>query len=200
MICVILLAAGQSRRMGSNKLLLPLDGKPVITLIVDELLRSPADQVMVVVNSESSPIRQALAGRLVHWTVNSDPSREMLVSIRCGLRALPPQAEAALVVLGDQPGLKAEIVARLIQTFRNFGHGLIVPAWQGKRGHPCLIARPYWDEILNSHAGQGMRGLLQAHAQEVCVLPVDTPNVLEDMDYPEDYQRLSARYQSGELK
>jgi len=180
--------------MGTHKLLLPLGGKPMINLIVDELLSSSVDQVLVVVGPDSAAVRRALGGLPVHFVTNDESDGEMLLSVRCGLRALPPEAQAALVVLGDQPGIKAEVVSRLIQTFRDAGHGIIVPAWKGKRGHPFLIAKPYWDEILHSHSGQGLRGLLQVHADCVCELPVDSPGILEDMDLPADYHRISVHY------
>ena len=119
MICSIVLAAGRSRRMGSQKLLLGLGGRPVIARIVDEVLRGPVDSVFVVVGPDGGRIAEALADRQIEFVTNTDPESEMLSSIRCGLRALPDDCTAVLVVLGDQPGIRAEAIAALVAGMQN---------------------------------------------------------------------------------
>ena len=209
MISAIVLAAGRSRRMGAQKLLLPLGGRPVIARIVDELLGGPVDEVIVdevivdevivdevivVIGQDGQRIRQVLAGRRVHLVVNPDAEADMLSSVRCGLRAMPPQCDAALVVLGDQPGISREVVAELVQALRTGSRGIVVPTFQGRRGHPLLFSADYRDEILNHYDQVGLRGLLQAHADDVAEVKVSTPEVIEDMDSAEDYQRMKTRF------
>ena len=99
MICAIVLAAGQSRRMGAQKLLLPYGGKTVIQHIVDQLLDSRLDEVFVVAGNDKEKISQQLAERPVHIMTNPDPQAEMLSSVRCGLQALPQPCQAVLVAL-----------------------------------------------------------------------------------------------------
>jgi len=180
--------------MGTQKLLLPVAGKALLARVVDTLMRCPVDQVVVVVRPDRAGIAAALAGRSVTWVVNPDPASDMLGSVRCGLRAVPESCEALLVALGDQPGIRADVIAEMVRLFRETQCPLVVPAFRGRRGHPVLIALRYRDEILTGHGAAGLRGLLQAHAAEISEVSVDSADVLEDMDTPEDYQRVKARF------
>ena len=197
MICSIVLAAGRSRRMGAQKLLLPLGDRPVIARIVDEVLCSPVDRVFVIVGPDGGQIAEALAGRRVEFITNTDPEAEMLSSVRCGLRAMPEDCTAVLVVLGDQPGVTADVVAALVQAYKTSGRGIAMPTHNGRRGHPLLFAMRYRDEILNHYKDVGLRGLLHAHPEDVCEIEFPTPNVIDDMDLPEDYEREIKQYKNG---
>jgi molybdenum cofactor cytidylyltransferase len=197
MICAMVLAAGRSRRMGTQKLLLPLEGRPVIVRVVDELLRSPADRVFVVVGEEGKPILEALAGRPVQFVTNLLPEGDMLSSVRCGLTAMPGDCAAALVALGDQPGISADVVAGLVRSFRSGDRGIVVPTHKGRRGHPLLFAMRYREKILTGYEDRGLRGLLDAHPQDVLEVEVSAPGILEDLDVPEDYRRAIGRLSNG---
>lgn len=197
MICAMVLAAGRSSRMGTQKLLLPYRGQPMIARVVDELLESPVDQVFVVTGKEGKPILEALAGRRVHCVTNPHAEDEMLHSVRCGLIAMPQQSAAAMVVLGDQPSITANLVAELVRSFHATSRSVVVPTYKGKRGHPLLFAMHYRDEILTGHEGRGLRGLLETHPQDVFELEVATSGILEDIDLPEDYRRAIGRLSSG---
>jgi len=194
MIGALVLAAGRSRRMGTQKLLLPLQGRPVIAHVVDELLRSRMDRVLVVVGEDEGPIREAIADRPVQFVTNSRAEGEMLSSVRCGLAVLPAQCAAVLVALGDQPGIAAPVVAKLVDAFGADGGGIVVPTYQGKRGHPLLIAMRYRNEILTRYDNVGLRGLLDAHPEDVLGVEVASPDVLEDIDVPADYLRTVDRW------
>ena len=191
MICALVLAAGRSQRMGTQKLLLPVGGQPMIARIVDQLLASPIDRVFAVIGPDGDRIAAALAGRPVTFVVNADEQGEMLSSVRCGLAALPQECTAALVVLGDQPGLTANVVAQLLRAFQTADRGIVVPTADGRRGHPLLVALRYRDEILTSYDAVGLRGLLQAHPEDVYEVEVGTPRILEDLDTPQDFERLA---------
>ncbi len=197
MISAMVLAAGRSRRMGTQKLLLPYRGQPLIAQVVDELLRSPVDRVFVVIGKEGKPILEALAGRRVHSVTNETAEEEMLHSVRCGLIAMPEESAAAMVALGDQPSVTADVVAELVRSFHTTSRGIVVPTYKGKRGHPLLFAMHYRDEILTRHEGRGLRGLLEAHPQDVFELEVATAGILEDIDLPEDYRLAIGRLSSG---
>ncbi len=194
MIIAVVPAAGQSRRMGVQKQLLPFAGTTIIGHIVDELQRSRIDEVCVVVGHQADRLREALEGRSVRIVANSDYERtDMLASLRCGLAAMPADCRAVLVALGDQPSITAELVNAMLDCFASSSRGIVVPVHAGRRGHPLLLAGRYRNDILTGCDQTGLRGLLTAHADDVFDLPVSTSAVLADMDNPEDYQRELAR-------
>jgi molybdenum cofactor cytidylyltransferase len=189
MIYAIVLAAGGSRRMGPQKLLLPFGGKKVITHIVDELLASRIDQVIVVVGSDGALIEGELSQRSVGIVANPDYRRGMLSSVRFGIENLPSECSAVMAVLGDQPAISHELVDEMILKFGKTGRGILVPCYRGKHGHPLLFMVKYRDEIMTSFDETGLRGLLLAHPEDVFEMEVLNPSVLSDIDSPEDYRR-----------
>jgi molybdenum cofactor cytidylyltransferase len=189
MICAIVLAAGQSRRMGTQKLLLPYAGQTVIGQIADNVLAAPIERAFVVTGHDGEAIQLALAGKPLTFIANPDSAGDMLSSIRCAVRALPPECKAAMVVLGDQPTIRAELIADLIRSFQSAAAKIVVPSFQGRRGHPLLISAGYFCEVLTQHDGVGLRGLLDAHPHDIATLEVDDANVLTDIDSPDDYRR-----------
>lgn len=192
MICAVVTAAGRSRRMGTQKLLLPFGDTTVIGHVVDELLRSVMDQVYVVVGHQPERITAELSGRAVSIVANPDYDSGMLSSVRCGLGALKPECEAILVALGDQPAVTAELVDAMAESFATVKQRILVPVYRGRRGHPLLFSTDYRREILTGYDDLGLRGLLRTHADDVFELPVPTAAVLSDIDYPEDYRRERA--------
>ena len=220
MICAVIPAAGESRRMGVPKQLLPFGTTTVIGHVVAELLQSALDEVYVVVNPqvaqwwEDRRLAAASSRRLLpgedtgakrpaptgitkpYLLTNDDPQADMLSSVRCGLRALPPQCAAVVVVPGDQLAVTVPLVDCLVQSFRTAGKGILVPVYGGKRGHPLIFSARYCQEVLNSFDNVGLRGLLHAHPDDLWELSVSTSAVLCDIDYPGDYAREVARLES----
>jgi molybdenum cofactor cytidylyltransferase len=194
MIDAIILAAGRSRRMGTQKLLLPFAGQTVIGHIVDQVLAGGVRSAVAVVAGNNQAVRAALNDRAVVFTENPDPEGDMLSSVRAGLRALSQDTSAALIVLGDQPSIDSRLVRSLVDAHQSNGRGIVAPAYRGERGHPMLVAAQFFDELLHNYDGVGLRGLLAAHADDLFELPVSDERVLTDMDYPEDYQRELARF------
>ena len=194
MIYAIVLAAGGSRRMGAQKLMLPFDGKKVITHIVDELLASRIDQVIVVVGSDSDLIEGELSQRSVGIVANPDYRRGMLSSVRCGIEVLPSECSAVMVVLGDQPAINHELVDEIILKFGKTGKGILVPCYRGKHGHPLLFMVKYREEIMTSFDETGLRGLLLSHPEDVFEMEVSDSSVLSDIDSPEDYRRETEEF------
>jgi molybdenum cofactor cytidylyltransferase len=191
MIFAVVPAAGQSRRMGTSKQLLPFGSTTVLGHVVDQLLQSRLDGVCVVVGHEAEQVSRAVSRERVRIVRNPDYVQgEMLSSIRCGLRALPAGCSAALIALGDQPTITTELVDQMVLAFSTAGPGILVPVHDGKRGHPVLIAASYFNEVLTRYDDVGLRGLLAAHPEDVVELPVSSSKVLFDMDKPEDYRRL----------
>jgi len=189
MICAIVLAAGLSRRMGVQKLLLPFGGKTVIGHIVDQLLASTVDEVHVVVGHQDERISGELSGRAISIVKNPNYKSGMLSSVRCGLASLPEKCRAVMVVLGDQPSLTTGLIDQMLQSFAATQKSILIPLHKGKRGHPILFSSHYRDEILTHYTDVGLRGLLHNNSDDIFELTVSTAAVLCDMDRPEDYRR-----------
>jgi molybdenum cofactor cytidylyltransferase len=196
MICAIVLAAGRSRRMGVQKLLLPFGGKTVIAHIVDQLTASSVDEVYVVVGYQGKQVSEGLSGRPVSIVNNSNYKSGMLSSVRCGLHAISQQCKAVLVALGDQPSVTMKLIDRMLQNFASTEKQILVPLYDGKRGHPIICSAVYRDEILTHYNDIGLRGLLHAHNEDIFELSVETSGVLSDMDLPEDYRRELALFKA----
>ena len=189
MICAIVLAAGSSRRMGAQKLLLPFGGKTVISHIIDQLLASTLNEVFVVVGNQAERVREALSNRSVSIVTNSHYESGMLSSVRCGLRSLPELCRAVLVTLGDQPSITPELIDQMIRSFTATEKRILVPLYNDTRGHPILFSIDFRDDILGHYDDVGLRGLLHAYPDDVFELTVSTASILSDMDCPEDYRR-----------
>jgi len=186
-IAAIVLAAGQSRRMGSvNKLLAPVDGKPMVSHVVESLAASQARPLVVVTGHDYAAVEAVLPKRGFTLTHNPDYASGLASSLRRGLAALPENVDGVLVCLGDMPRLSPAIVGRLIAAFNpTEGRAICVPTWQGKRGNPVLFARRFFAEMQEIAGDTGARALIGEHAEVVCEVPMDDDAVLLDIDTPE---------------
>ncbi|MDQ3556769.1 MAG: nucleotidyltransferase family protein [Gemmatimonadota bacterium] len=197
MICGIVLAAGKSRRMGAPKALLPLAGRTFVENAVAALRDGGCAEVWVVVTSEGDPaaerIRETALGAGAHVVVNPRPGSEQIDSLRVGLRALAPTAEAAVVTPVDVPGVRAVTVAGLIAGFRASGAPMVLAAYRGEHGHPVLFARAVWDELHADGLPDGARSVVHAHADDLHLVEVGDPAVLDDVDTPAELERLRER-------
>ncbi len=188
-VTAIILAAGQSRRMGRQKLLLDFNGKLLIQRVVETVAESCVDKIIVVTGGHHDEVLEAV-GDGVKFTHNPDPSRGMLSSVRCGLVAIDSDTQIIAVFLGDQPRLSPNIINTVIATFLKSPRLIAVPVLDGKRGHPLVFDGRYRDEVLSMFDKVGLRGLLAAHPEEVCEVEVDSKTILEDVDTEEDFQKL----------
>ncbi|MBO0860705.1 MAG: nucleotidyltransferase family protein [Chloracidobacterium sp.] len=196
MISGILLAAGESSRMqGSFKPLLKWGKRTVIGECVQQMRSSQLAEIFVVLGHREMEIRRTLSGSGVQYTINDDYRRGMLSSVKAGLASLSPNEDAALIALVDQPMITKEIIDTLIGAFDEGEKGVALPTYQGKRGHPIIIAAKYFEEImqLDEDSAEGLRQFIDKHRDDTLEVSVPTPSVIEDIDLPEDYQRLSKR-------
>jgi molybdenum cofactor cytidylyltransferase len=198
MICAIVLAAGCSQRMGTQKLLLPFAHSSVIARVADAFLGAAVDQVIVVVRPSSKELRDALAGRAVIFVENADVAGDMLSSVRCGLQALPATVKTIMVSPGDQPSIEPDLILRMMKAFTSSDRSIFVPVYNNRRGHPLMFGAQYRNELLTSYDGVGLRGLLQSHAAEVVEWVSDDAAVLEDLDTPAAF-RLAQRRARGRV-
>jgi molybdenum cofactor cytidylyltransferase len=182
MISAIILAAGKSTRMGQPKMLLPWGDATVLGRVVETIQAAGIEEIVIVTNSEIAPQIANYASRI---TLND--SGEMLSSIRCGLQAQKPSAEAALFCLGDQPQIEEGSVRSVCEAFQKSRSNLVVLSYRMRRGHPWLAARPLWAEILSMREPETMRDFLRRRNDEIHYIECGTPTVLQDVDTPEDY-------------
>jgi molybdenum cofactor cytidylyltransferase len=189
-ISAVILAAGASRRMGQPKMLLPWGATNVIAQVVGTVLASGVISPVIVTGRSFQEVRNSLRGLPVRFTHNPEfESTEMLQSLQMGIPCLPGEAEACLVVLGDQPQIEGKVIAQVCQTFHAQATSLIIPSYQFKRGHPWLVQKNLWPELLAMPATATLRQFLNQHAAEIFYLNVESSSVLMDLDTPEEYTR-----------
>lgn len=190
MIGAIILAAGQSRRMGQPKMLLPWGETTVIEHVITTFRNAGIEDILVVTGGAREQVEEAIRKYSVRAIHNNNyASGEMLSSLQHGLAALPDQVEATLIGLGDQPQVQEGTVRQICQAYQKDKLQLVVPSFQMRRGHPWLVIRPLWNEILAMQPPQSPRDFLNNHAREIYYVNVDTPSILADLDTPEDYRR-----------
>ena len=197
--CVaIVLAAGQSRRMGSeNKLLATVDDEPILVLTLQALVNSHVSRCLVVTGHESEDVRDAVRQRLsgnaldkITWLFNPDYNQGLSTSLKTGLKFLGSEQgekpNAFLVALGDMPGVTREQINALVGCYNAAENRLIcVPTWRGKRGNPILWDFSFAEPMLQLHGDTGARHLIGEHESAVIELPMDDAAVLTDIDTPE---------------
>jgi len=192
----VLPAAGGSRRMGRPKLLLPFHGGPLVGGVVNALLGGGAGEIVLVTAPDDEELRGWARRAGIASAVNPDPERGMLSTIRAGIAALGGAAELArrgatlLVSPADLPNLRAETVAGLLRRMREAGAPIAEPIFHGRRGHPLAIAPALIPEIETLDPNVGLRQLRDRHAAELLEVEVEDAGVVQDVDTPEDYERL----------
>ncbi len=190
-IAALVLAAGQSRRMGpDNKLLAEVDGKPMVVRAVEAVLASQAEPVIVVTGHQRGRVEAALAGLESRSVHNPDYAQGLSTSLHRGLAALPAGTDGVVVALGDMPRVEAAAIDRLIAAFNPLeGRAICVPTWDGKRGNPVLFASRFLAEMQEIAGDTGARHLIGAYPELVAEVAMDETDaghgVLLDVDTPE---------------
>jgi molybdenum cofactor cytidylyltransferase len=192
MITAIVLAAGESKRMGQPKMLMPWGASTVIETVISTIQMAGISNILVVTGGAHEQV-EALIGKSVQTVFNENYEMgEMLGSIQTGLAAKMHEASAALICLGDQPQVREESVHQVCAAFLEGGSPIVVPSYAMHRGHPWLIARSLWDEFLDMHPPQTSRDFLERHAKQIKYVEMETPSIIEDLDTPEDYIKFKA--------
>jgi molybdenum cofactor cytidylyltransferase len=192
-IAGVVLAAGRSSRMGTlNKLLIGVDGKPMVRHAVEATLAAGLAPVIVVTGHERDRVTAALAGLPVTLVHNADYAQGLSTSLRAGLAAVPAEAEGALIGLADMPRVTAGELKRLIAAFDpREGRAIVVPTRQGKRGNPVLWARQFFAEMRTVAGDVGARHLIGVYPELVAEVEMTGDGVLTDIDTPQALARLA---------
>ena len=186
-IWAIVLAAGMSTRMGTQKLLLPFAGMTIIEKVVENILNSGIENILVVLGANRTEIEEVLAFWPVQAIWNEHFREGMHTSVISGVEALPADAKAVMIFLGDQPFIPENVSAKVIEAWNNSGKGIVIPLFNGKRGHPPLYDLKFRQEILNLDPSVGLRSVALKFPDEIVEVETFSPEIVRDIDTQEDY-------------
>lgn len=190
MIGAVILAAGQSRRMGDVKYLLPWGKLTVIEHIVDVVRQAGVKDIVVVTGKYHDvlvPVCMALGVKVEFNKGYAEGG--MLQSFQIGLKSLGEQNTAALLVLGDQPQVQPETIIKITSVPCTIEQGIVVPSYRNRRGHPWMVCRRLWERIFRMPQNSTLRDFLRRYSSEISHVEVDTDTILQDIDTPDDYRR-----------
>jgi molybdenum cofactor cytidylyltransferase len=190
----ILLAAGESRRMGAvNKLTLPVAGQPLLRRTAETLLQAGLQELVVVVGHEQETARDLLHGFSLRIVYNDHYGEGQMTSVHCGMRALRQACDAVLVCLADQPLIDVDDLHQLTDAFAQCPTSVLVPTYQGERGNPIVLAYEHRQRILAGERNLGCKRLIKKNPELVTALEMDTDHVVFDLDTEAAYRQLQQR-------
>jgi molybdenum cofactor cytidylyltransferase len=198
MLAVVILAGGESRRMGQPKALLPFPEKPssdrektFLEHLIEVTRHARAGVLRVVVGAHAREIQVRAKLDTDELVVNEEWQRGQLSSLQAAIRSLPEGAtEGMLVCLVDHPLISADVVARVIGAFDKAKSKIVIPTFRGKRGHPVIFPSAMYEELLAAPEEIGARAVVRAHERDVVEVPVEEEGVLLNLNDPESLQRI----------
>ena len=191
-IAGIVLAAGTASRMGRNKLVLPVQGKPMVAHAVEAAAAAGLDPVIVVTGHEAAVVRRAVGKTPVTFVQNDDFARGLSTSLRAGIAAVPPECEGAVLLLGDMPGITAPLIEKVVKAFDPADdRAICVATAQGERGHPVLWGRQFFPELEALEGDVGARAVMSRYPALVCDVEADDDAPLADIDTPEALKAIT---------
>jgi molybdenum cofactor cytidylyltransferase len=190
----VVLVAGSSRRMGSPKQLLPINGRPLLEIVVSEACASKLDEVLVVLGASADEIRSRLDLGRARVLVNEDHASGMASSLRAGLAALGAEVERAMVILGDQPAVSANLFDALLDLQQESGLPAAALSFGGLLHPPVVLERKLWGDLMDLEGDVGCRAMIRTKPELVATLATgaDLKHPV-DVDTPDDYRRLTTR-------
>lgn len=193
-IAALMLAAGKSSRMGENKMLAEIDGRPMVARTAQRLLAARARPIIAVLGNQAEAVDAAIGKLPLERVTNPNFAEGLSTSIKRGLAALPGDIDGVVVCLGDMPLIAGRDIDRLIAAFNPLeGRAIIVPTRRGKRGNPILWARQFFPEMTALSGDQGARRLIEEHADLVAEIEMDSDAIFTDIDTPEALAQLRER-------
>ncbi len=187
MINAMILAAGESRRMGMPKPLLRYGDTTFLEQILSVVCQSVVDRATVVLGAHSQMIRESVDLSQADVVINEDYRQGQLSSLIVGLKSVPSEAEAIVMFLADHPLVTVDVVNRIVGAFRETKSPIVVPVFQTRRGHPSLFARSMFEQLTNAPVGEGARHVLYSNEDKVLEVEAPEPAVLSRIDTPEEY-------------
>ena len=196
MISALILAAGESRRMGKqNKLLLPVAGEALLVKLIKSVCDSDVGQVIVVIGHEAEKIRRKLNNFPLSFVYNPNFSEGMTTSIKSGVKEVSPDCDGYMICLADMPFINTSEINKLIHAYAqnriNEKRLIVIPVYQGHRGNPVLFSTEFREDILEHKIEYGCKGVIMNNFESVKEIEMDDENMLLDVDTMEDYQSVS---------
>ena len=191
MIVAVVLSAGESSRMGRPKALLPIDGQTFIERIVAALKQTKVGKIIVILGHNARELQSKISHLPVEILINTDYKLGQLSSLQLAVRNLQPDldCDGMLVHLVDHPYLAPALVEEMIRQFYETKKRIIVPKFQGKRGHPVIFSNALFDEILSAPMEEGAKAVVNAHRAETLEIETEEEGIAVDIDTPELYQQ-----------
>ena len=189
MLAAVILSGGASSRMGSPKALLPYQGRPFLEHLLQITSHAKIGVRRVVLGANRERIARAVQLPADEVVINENWEKGQLTSIHAALRSLPPHTDGMLICLIDHPLISASLVNELIEAFYKSGKKIVLPTYQGRRGHPVIFSAELYDELLNAPEDQGARAVVWAHPTEIaevataeqgCVVNLNDPETLRE--------------------
>lgn len=190
-ISVVVLAAGMSKRMGAPKQLLRAGETTLLERALNTVRQSRADEIILVLGFGAKEIQQTISTLGLKVVVNESYQEGMGSSLRAGISIVDPQANAALIMLADQPFVLSSTLDRLIEHHQKVRPQIVIPIYKGFRGNPVLLDRSVFPEVASLRGDIGCRAIFGAHTENIAKLAVDDPGILLDVDTREDFEKLA---------
>ena len=159
----------------------------MIENVILNVAESDTDGILVVLGAGREKLLELVGKYDVKSCHNENYRQGMLSSVQCGFSYLPSDIDAVLVFQGDQPFIAPSVIDNVISAYRSSGKGIVMPVYNGKRGHPLLLDRKYRDEINMLDAGEGLRSISYLYSDDVLEVETDNPGILRDFDTYDDY-------------
>ena len=188
MVNAIILAAGESKRMGKLKPLLKFKDKTFLDQIISVLKLSDVDRITVVLGAKAETIKESIALSGTSVVVNKNYQRGQLSSLIVGIEDIPEETEAILVCLVDSPFITKEVVNQIISKFKEASNPIIVPVFNNERGHPTLFSRSLFNELANAPEEQGARYVIYSNEEKIFELETSEKGIRIGIDTPDDYK------------
>lgn len=190
MISAIILAAGESKRMGQPKMGLPWGKTTVLGQVISTFQTAGIEDIVVVLGGARERVEEIVKQYGARSIFNADfANGEMLPSLQRGIEAQSSQTQAMLIGLGDQPQIQEGTVRLVCETFTTMQSKVVAPSYQMRRGHPWLVKRSLWNELLEMRPPQSPRDFLNRYAKEIQYIQVQTSTILADLDTMEEYRK-----------
>jgi molybdenum cofactor cytidylyltransferase len=187
-IVAIVLAAGQSTRMGEeNKLLLTFNDKTMVNYVVEQLVTSKISSIYVVTGNDANAVKKSIQAK-VNFVNNPEFFKGLSTSVKAGIEALPDDVDGVMICLGDMPYITSKNYNDLITAFVD--KMIIAPTTNGKIGNPLIFAREYFDDFYALDGDKGARKLLKKHPDNIIEVDLNTEAIFQDIDTPEEYEEI----------